>query len=354
MSSITSPQQQMTGVSARPFAADDFMAQIENLVASIANLPFTARDILAGNVREIDDTPTVMIPVRETALSLTKLMKKLPGEAPASTLEGFRHFAKVLTDVVRTRHHVDNPAIFQVTRETATPTFLENLIQKESVHAFADGVDGKDLDTRMNHPNRAIYAWRDPYDADRALISIQVALTDGMGRNIHDVLGAKDFVRTIDTGTPYSISNWGSVEAVAKPFIYGVAATVRRLHPSVKQIVTLSPLNGFAAWLAKHPPLGSDPDRKVAEYVLARKHTDEGYKLENLAATAHLGNGAIFVRLQAEANPGDAASLGYMANFRYPNSEQKGLRNLAAYQRGEPARSPEIAALLRGNYSYRT
>ena len=213
-------------------------------------LPFGPDDVLRGTFDVlVENTADVMIPLRAVAGGLRevwKTMRRDQGYDPESLLP-VEHFVSDLGRMVTERHHLDKPDIFRITPGTVSSAFLERLIEKDEVHKIKDT---NDLATRLYDKRRAIYAWRDPYDADGALITVQVAFTEGMASNINKVISATDFVKQkANTATPYSISNWGQRNAVGRPFIQAVAEEICRENPAIKQVVTLSPMRGFAAIL---------------------------------------------------------------------------------------------------------
>lgn len=141
------------------------------------------------------------------------------------------------------------PNIYELRDRLLTPVFLQNLTDAEKVQAITGG---QDLQTRIYHPRRTVYAWVDPSDPiNKALISVQVAFTEGKANNIQSVVAATDAVTgQPDTATFYTISNWSSSGgSLGKPFLMAVVEDIHHKYPHITNFATLSPMPGLRTWL---------------------------------------------------------------------------------------------------------
>lgn len=234
---------------------------------------------------------------------------------------------------------------------------LEKIIAYEAVHAIESW---DDLRRRLDHRDRRCFAYFHPSLIDEPLIFVEVALTHEISDAIGPLLSEPPKAATIDAPTTavfYSISN---CQTGLKGISFGsflikqvVEDLVREL-PSLKTFVTLSPVPGFARWLAsadgqavvaampedERSALGllsrqrwHAKERAVqavknpvmalaAHYFLAGKAAD-GKPLDPVARF-HLGNGARLDRINylGDLSPkGLAQSYGVMVNYRYDLKE---------------------------------
>ena len=97
------------------------------------------------------------------------------------------------------------------------------------------------------------------------VVFIEVALTRGLARSIHEILGdaalAKDRVKAPDTAIFYSINNTQNGLAglgLGKILIFQVVEALKRDHPGIKTYATLSPIPGFWERYLK-PSLRGEP-----------------------------------------------------------------------------------------------
>ena len=136
----------------------------------------------------------------------------------------------------------------------STPaSILERIIRYEAVHRI-NGWD--DLRRRIDPPDRRCYAFFHPALVDDPLIFVEVALT-------REIPGAIDPILTVNGEPPepqqpttavfYSISNCQrglSGVSFGNFLIKQVAEEIAREYPKLTRFVTLSPVPGFAGWLA--------------------------------------------------------------------------------------------------------
>ncbi|SEG69995.1 malonyl-CoA decarboxylase [Bosea lathyri] len=230
---------------------------------------------------------------------------------------------------------------------------LEKIIRYEAVHEI-QGWD--DLRRRLEPVDRRCFAFFHPQLVDDPLIFVEVALTSDIPRSIGEVLSSERNVLPAHEATTavfYSISN---CQEGLRGISFGnflikqVAEDLRRELPGLTTFVTLSPVPGFARWLAgiaAEPgdlaltaeeraelarPAGDtislDDAAKArrdkllgqmtAEYML-RARTASGRVIDPVARF-HLGNGARLERINVGGNlsaRGLRESHGVMVNYRY-------------------------------------
>ena len=236
---------------------------------------------------------------------------------------------------------------------TTPAHILEKIIRYEAVHAIADW---DDLRARIEPPDRRCFAFFHPALADEPLIFVEVALTDQIAPAIAPILSqARKPLQpqAANTAVFYSISNCqkGLAGVTFGNFlIKQVVEDLTREIPTLKTFVTLSPVPGFSAWLARErradSPQGllpedietlralDDPDwaadkpraeavRKAlipaaAAYFLRAKN-ERGRPLDPVARF-HLGNGARLDRINFlgdTSKKGLGQSHGLMVNYLY-------------------------------------
>jgi malonyl-CoA decarboxylase len=251
----------------------------------------------------------------------------------------------------------------------STPAIvLEKLIRYEAVHEIRDW---DDLRRRIDPPDRRCYAFFHPALVDEPLIFVEVALTDEIPAAIGPIL-AKDretlAPRRATTAVFYSISNCqrglGGV-TFGNFLIKQVVEEISREIPRLATFVTLSPIPGFARWLARErrsdnsPVLAAEdrvrlavldePDwwqvdakadlvrepllRAAAFYFLGAR-TSRGTPIDPVARF-HLGNGARLEQIDSRADTsakGIAQSHGLMVNYLYDLDDIE--KNHEAYAEG--------------------
>jgi len=262
---------------------------------------------------------------------------------------------------------------------------LEKIIAYEAVHEIR-GWD--DLRRRLDPADRRCFAFFHPNLVDEPLIFVEVALMHDSPEAISKVLKearksgdeAEDHEPT--TAVFYSISN---CQEGLKGISFGnflikqVAEELLREEPTLKTFVTLSPVPGFARWLARQIGGGAespvtDKDREAlsrlanpswpqradeggqikaagmamaAHYFLAAK-TPDGKPVDPVARF-HLGNGARLERINWLGDVSDkglSEAHGLMVNYLYDLKEIE--KNHEAYaNEGTVAASRGVRALLR-------
>ncbi|MBV1916991.1 MAG: malonyl-CoA decarboxylase [Sphingomonadaceae bacterium] len=204
---------------------------------------------------------------------------------------------------------------------------LERIIRYEAVHEI-DGWD--DLRRRVEPKDRRCYGFFHPQMADDPLIFVEVALTHEVPGAIHQIIAEeRDVISPRDANCAifYSISNCQKgLRGI--PFgnylIKRVVGLLEEELPQLKSFATLSPLPGFAKWLAgEQEPEAAVPSAKqlrplAAKYLTEAKHRS-GLPLDAVARF-HLGNGARLEAIHANADlspNGQNQSYGVMVNYVY-------------------------------------
>ena len=257
---------------------------------------------------------------------------------------------------------------------------LEKIIRYEAVHEIRNW---NDLRGRVQPADRRCFAFFHPQMPDEPLVFVEVALTRGTPAAItgliaedRKAIGGED----ADTAVFYSISNTQKgLRGVSfgNFLIKQVVDELSRELPQLKTFVTLSPVPGFAAWLAdQHEDRGggripaelldliADPDwaanaermtaaapwleQAAAIYLLDAKGSNG--KPADPVARFHLNNGAMLSRI----NPGGdlsakglSQSHGVMVNYLY-DLEAITRHHEAYANTGEEATSASVKKLLTG------
>jgi malonyl-CoA decarboxylase len=265
---------------------------------------------------------------------------------------------------------------------TTPANILEKIIRYEAVHAIQNW---DDLRNRLQPEDRRCYGFFHPQLVDEPLIFVEVALTKEIPGAISPLL---DLSRTpiaateASTAVFYSISNTqkglGGV-SFGNFLIKQVVENLKRELPNLKTFVTLSPVPGFATWLARErraeesacfdaaaketltvldePAWKDDPAKveKVRDVLLSAaayyflKAKDPKGRPVDPVARFHLGNGARLERLNFLgdlSSKGLKQSHGLMVNYLYALDEIE--RNHEAFaEKGVVAASPTVRKALR-------
>lgn len=207
---------------------------------------------------------------------------------------------------------------------------LERIIQYEAVHSI-QGWD--DLRRRVEPVDRRCYGFFHPQMADDPLIFVEVALTQDLPNAIHQIIAEERGTiapQEASCAIFYSISNCQKgLRGI--PFgnflIKRVVELLRAELPQLSRFATLSPVPGFAKWLAgelgENPvPQGDALRQTAARYLLTAKA--RGGQVADAVARFHLGNGARLEAVHAEADlskNGLRQSHGIMVNYLYDLAE---------------------------------
>lgn len=230
---------------------------------------------------------------------------------------------------------------------------LEKIIAYEAVHAIQNW---EDLRRRVEPEDRRCFAFFHPAMPREPLIFVEVALMQGIPGSVQALL-AEDRPTLpeaeADTAVFYSISNCQAGLAgvsFGNSLIKQVATDLSLQLPGLKTFVTLSPIPGFARWLAETVPDTDTGDeaalRALAAWYLTRARDARGQPLDPVARF-HLGNGASVHQIHAGADnspKGLAQSHGMMVNYLYDLARvSQNHERFASEQR--IATSPEVRAL---------
>ncbi|WP_210496669.1 malonyl-CoA decarboxylase [Microvirga antarctica] len=269
---------------------------------------------------------------------------------------------------------------------TTPANILEKIIRYEAVHAIGDW---DDLRNRLEPEDRRCYGFFHPQLVDEPLIFVEVALTRDIPAAISPLLDPDRTTIPVSTATTavfYSISN---TQKGLKGVSFGnflikqVVDNLKAELPGLKTFVTLSPVPGFAAWLARermddsarwltpgmrsaiaslYAPGWEDdrPGREVLSPVLLqaaaayllRAKSPRGRPLDPVARF-HLGNGARLERLNVfgdVSQKGMEQSHGLMVNYLYGLDDIE--KNHESFvEKGTVAASPAVRKLLRADSS---
>ena len=217
-------------------------------------------------------------------------------------------------------------------------SLIEKLIKYEAVH---DIKSWSDVKNRLDSDRRC-YGFFHPRLPDDPLIFVEVALTHDVAGCITPLLDESADAEDLNLATTaifYSISN---TQAGLRGVSFGdslikrVVDILKGEFPKLKTFVTLSPIPGLRAWLAKSMPelhsqlqdadvlnLSAKSPLKLsllqqAAHYLGRETS--GGKPVDTVAKFHLGNGARVERLNWVGDPsskGLKQSYGLMVNYLY-------------------------------------
>ena len=245
-----------------------------------------------------------------------------------------------------------NPGFLKLAKITwdTKAAVLEKIIQYERVHKIKDM---NELKRRLGE-DRRFFSYFHPALDDEPIIFVQVALTNGLGKSIQEIMkpsseGAKKY----DTATFYSISNCQeglSRVTLGNFLIKRVVYEIQEELPNIKNFGTLSPIPGFRYWFTTLDEkiiqniLGEIPyssvsflkstglkvgdgrivsnkqviTKLVAHYLMNEKNK-KGLPINDVCRF-HLGNGAIIDDININANVSEVGlnrSFGVMVNYLY-------------------------------------
>ncbi len=234
---------------------------------------------------------------------------------------------------------------------------LERIIKYEAVHSI-EGWD--DLRGRLEPIDRRCYGFFHPQMADDPLIFVEVALTGQLPSGIGQIIAEKRSMvdpREASCAIFYSISNCqDGLRGI--PFgnylIKRVVGLLREELPQLSTFATLSPVPGFAKWLAgeigKDAKVPADSElRSLAARYLVTARSPRGLVLDPVGRF-HLGNGArleaVHARADLSAN-GLRQSHGVMVNYVYDLAEIEA-NHFALSELGIVAASKTVQAMAEG------
>ena len=245
-----------------------------------------------------------------------------------------------------------NPGFLKLEKITwkTKALILEKIIKYERVHQMRDM---NDLKRRLGE-DRRFFSYFHPALEDEPIIFVQVALTEGLGKSIQEIM-KPDTVKgkKINTATFYSISNCqeGLTRVTLGNFlIKRVVYEIQEELPNIKNFGTLSPIPGFRDWFTTLDEgviqniLGKIPystvsflrssslkvgdgrivsNKKAIIKLVAHYLMNEKNKKDlpiNDVCRFHLGNGAIIEDIVINANVSEVGfnrSFGVMVNYLY-------------------------------------
>ncbi len=358
---------------AEEFAADE-AAGIDAAKAYLGADDPARRRHAAKSLVEALEAPRVRLLTQFNALPEgVKFLVDMRGELLRLASED-EVFAGLLDDLTRLLRSWFDVGFLELRRMTwnAPASLLEKLIAYEAVHEISGW---EDLKNRLDSDRRC-FAFFHPRMPEEPLIFVEVALTDGIADNIHDLLDRDAPVtdpEEADTAIFYSISNAQQGLAgisFGNFLIKRVVELLKGEFPRLRRFATLSPLPGFAKWLKSQPvediltkterkalPARSDGDQhplalvrnpdwyrneylagllkeplmRLAARYLAREKRPDGRALDPVAHF-HLTNGARIEQMDwlADLSPkGLRQSAGLMVNYLYRMEDIE--RNHEAY-----------------------
>ena len=245
-----------------------------------------------------------------------------------------------------------NPGFLKLKKITwdTKAAILEKIIKYERVHHMKDM---NELKRRLGE-DRRFFSYFHPALEDEPIIFVQVALTNGLGRSIQEIMKqSSGDEKKYDTATFYSISNCQeglSRVTLGNFLIKRVVYEIQEELPHIKNFGTLSPIPGFVDWFSyleeskiknilgniknqdvmflksKDLKIGDKRiiDNKeaiiklVSHYIVNEKKSD-GLPVNDVSRF-HLGNGAIVEDIIINANISEAGfkrSYGIMINYLY-------------------------------------
>jgi len=245
-----------------------------------------------------------------------------------------------------------NPGFLKLTKITwdTKAAVLEKIIQYERVHKIKDM---NELKRRLGE-DRRFFSYFHPALDDEPIIFVQVALTNGLGKSIQEIMKpTTGNEKKYDTATFYSISNCqeGLTRVTLGNFlIKRVVYEIQEELPNIKNFGTLSPIPGFREWFTTLDEgiiqniLGKIPystvsflrssslkvgdgrivsNKKAIIKLVAHYLMNEKNKKDlpiNDVCRFHLGNGAIIEDIVINANVSEVGfnrSFGVMVNYLY-------------------------------------
>lgn len=252
--------------------------------------------------------------------------------ASGRTEQGSGVTAEELRRVLVTMFPPESLELATIDGDSPTAT-LDALERYEAVHEITDRAD---LRRRLHPADRLCFGLFHAALPAEPVVFTEIALTSDMPESITEILAPDRVPQDADAATAavfYSIS-------AAQPGLRGIAfgkllisraaAALRRDHPRVREVVTLSPMPGLRRWLATateaeapEAPPADDALRSLSETYVRHARRVDGRPLDAVARF-HLGNGASLDRIHVRADPslrGMMQSFGAMASYRYERQD---------------------------------
>ena len=245
-----------------------------------------------------------------------------------------------------------NPGFLKLAKITwdTKAAVLEKIIQYERVHKIKDM---NELKRRLGE-DRRFFSYFHPALEDEPIIFVQVALTNGLGKSIQEIMKPRtEGEKKYDTATFYSISNCQeglSRVTLGNFLIKRVVYEIQEELPNIKNFGTLSPIPGFRDWFTtldetiiqsilgkitytnisflKNSNLKVGDGRivsnknaiiKLVGHYLINEKNKKDLPINDVCRF-HLGNGAIIDDIVINANVSEVGfnrSFGVMVNYLY-------------------------------------
>ena len=245
-----------------------------------------------------------------------------------------------------------NPGFLKLHKVTwnTKAAVLEKIMKYERVHEIKN-MD--ELKRRLGE-DRRFFSYFHPALEDEPIIFVQVALTNGLGKSIQEIMKPRtEGEKKYDTATFYSISNCqqGLERVTLGNFlIKRVVFEIQEELPNIKNFGTLSPIIGFRNWFSylednkiknivgqkffenvvflrssdlkigdKRIIDNKDTITKLVAYYLMNEKNKKNLPLNDVCRF-HLGNGAIIEDIVINANVSEVGfnrSFGVMVNYLY-------------------------------------
>ena len=245
-----------------------------------------------------------------------------------------------------------NPGFLKLEKITwdTKAAVLEKIIKYERVHQMKDM---NELKRRLGE-DRRFFSYFHPALEDEPIIFVQVALTNGLGKSIQELMKPSiSDKKKYDTATFYSISNCQeglSRVTLGNFLIKRVIYEIQEELPHIKNFGTLSPIPGFVDWFSyleenkiknilgdlkkqnvsflklKDLKIGDyriienkDAMMKLVSHYIVNEKNKKRLPINNVSRF-HLGNGAIVDDIVINANVsenGFKRSFGIMVNYLY-------------------------------------
>jgi len=245
-----------------------------------------------------------------------------------------------------------NPGFLKLNKITwdTKAAVLEKIMKYERVHEIKN-MD--ELKRRLGE-DRRFFSYFHPALEDEPIIFVQVALTNGLGKSIQEIMKPRtEGDQKYDTATFYSISNCQdglSRVTLGNFLIKRVVYEIQEELPNIKNFGTLSPIPGFRDWFSYLEEnkikniLGNIPYEKIAflkssnlkigdsrivsskdaiirlvGHYLVNEKNKKNLPINDVCRF-HLGNGAIIEDIVINANISEVGfkrSFGVMVNYLY-------------------------------------
>ena len=312
-------------------------SQNEKTLAGVFKASEGGRRELFRRMNMAPNGTSIIVDLREDLLKVLKENKELRGLD-----NDLRHLFRAWF----------NPGFLKLEKITwnTKAAVLEKIIKYERVHQMKDM---NELKRRLGE-DRRFFSYFHPALEDEPIIFVQVALTNGLGKSIQELMKPSgNDQKLYDTATFYSISNCQeglSRVTLGNFLIKRVVYEIQEELPHIKKFGTLSPIPGFVEWFSYLDEnkvkniLGNLKDRnisflksndlkigdkrivenkeaiiKLVSHYIVNEKNHKGLPINDVSRF-HLGNGAIVDDIVINANiseDGFKRSFGIMVNYLY-------------------------------------